>query len=371
MDSLKIVFIPNLPYTYRDHQRFGVEYFYNKGYDVEVLDIHKFFLPGYAQKVAIDYFKFDKYYEMDRENEFLEKISNLTKDDFIFFYLGGNAKLLLSKMRNTTDARFITYVGGSIPITSHPCSIIKKIKMKLYNIKKRLEKQLFYTDYYISGCKYDEDMLSEYISDNTKIIRSNSRDYNLSLETISFKYHTKYCVFLDTDVIDASDYVLDGNKAHKDIDGYFNKLFKFFNWIKDKFHIDVIIAAHPKTRLFLNKEELDGIKIVHGKSAQLVKGCEFVINEGTTAISYAILFDKPSVFFTMKEISFFEHTCSFTKVLDKEIINIDNLDKDTYRLFIKELNNTQQYEKYKYNYLTYDDNKRNTFQQLEDHIFKK
>lgn len=74
---MKIIFIPNLPYTYRDHQRFGVEYFLKRGYDVEVMDVHHILLPGYKEKVNIDYWTFDKHYEPQKINELIAKYSKL------------------------------------------------------------------------------------------------------------------------------------------------------------------------------------------------------------------------------------------------------------------------------------------------------
>ena len=76
---MKIVFIPNLPYTYRDHKRFGAEYFINKGYDVEVMDIHNVLIPGYKEKVDIEYFKFENHWEPKSEEDILQRVKELTK----------------------------------------------------------------------------------------------------------------------------------------------------------------------------------------------------------------------------------------------------------------------------------------------------
>lgn len=369
---MKIVFIPNLPYTYRDHKRFGVEYFIDKGYDIEVMDVHNILIPGYKDKIKIEYYTFEKHWEPESVEEIIENVKKLSKNDYIFFYIAGyDAIKLLNKMKVNSQASFITYVGGSIPITTVHCTFFDYLKT---NIKKFIKKFIpkyrlkFDTDYYVSGAPNDEIIFSNLITEKTKIIKSNSRDYNLCLKSNLYRNKKKYCVFLDTDIIDASDYVLFGSDAIKDVETYLKKLVKFFQWVEKEYNLDVIIAAHPKSRIYKNKNVLEGFKIVHGKSAELVHGSEFVINEGTTAVSYAIFFNKPLIFFTFREIDFFNHhLCAFTKELRKEIIDIDKICKYE---FDKELKNKARYKYYKNNYLTYEDKNIDTFQMIEKEIFK-
>lgn len=368
MDTLKIVFIPNLPYTYRDHERFGVKYFIDKGYDVEVLDIHKILIPGYKEKVKIDYYTFNLHIELESKLALLDKIKHLKSNDFIFFYIAGkNGIELLDDMRNVTKAKFITYVSGSIPISTEPCGFVDNLKLFIH---KFIIKKGFSTDYYVSGSQKDEKAHSNLIGKNTKIIESHSRDYNLCLNTKGYEYDKSYCVFLDTDAIDASDYML-LNKDYKiDKEKYIDKITTFFKLIEKYFDLEVIIAAHPKSRVYKDINQLNGIRVVHGKSVNLVKNSEFILNEGTTAISYAIFFNKPSLFFTLKEISFFKHTCSFTKALNKKIINIDKPLEIKKEDIEDELKNMGLYDKYKKDYLTYTDDMTNTFDTING-LFEK
>lgn len=368
---MKILFIPNLPYTYRDHQRFGVEYFLAKGYDVEVMDVHHILLPGYKEKVNIDYWTFDKHYEPRDINEVIDRVKQLDQNDFIFFYIAGNdAVYLLNTLKANTSAKFMTYVGGSIPVSTVFCRYTSMLKNALIHIVKALIPKYkdipFETDFFISGSPKDEKIYPYLIGKKTKLIKSNSRDYDLCLATVGYEYEKPYCVFLDTDVIDASDYVIFGDDPAKDSQAYLNKIIRFFKWIEEKFVIDVIIAAHPKSRLFYGKDTIDGIKIVHQQSASLVKNSQFVLTEGTTAISYAVFFKKPIVFFTFELIHFFyEHCCSFAKELDKKMINIDHLDVEEEKLIQDELQNTKKYDYYKTTYLTYSNTAVSTFETID------
>ena len=369
---MKIIFIPNLPYTYRDHQRFGVEYFLLAGYDVEVMDAHKILVPGYKEKVPIDYWTFDHYYEVSSTQEAINRVKNLSTDDYIFFYGNGNELIhFLTQLQQNSSAKFITYVGGSIPISFNYCNILKKIVLTIKVTLKRLIPKYrtlkFNTDFFVSGSPKDELMFPSLIGKKTKIIRSNSRDYNLCLETKPYPHERSYCVFLDTDVIDASDYILFKDKTEKNIDIYQKKISDFFRWIEKEFNIDVIISAHPKSRIYKDSNDFHGFKVVHGKSAELVCGSAFVLNEGTTAVSFAVFFNKPLIFFTFKEIEFFyEYCCVFSKEFKKSIIDIDYIDKP---LFESELKNNSGYLDYKNNFLTYTDEKITTFKLIEKELY--
>lgn len=365
---MKLKIIPNLPYTYRDHIRFGVKYFLDKGYDIEVLDIHKILIPGYKEKVDIDYWTFEFHYELNTKKDLVDSIKNLESTDFIFFYISGKeAELLLAMMKKYTKAKFITYIGGSIPVTTEPCGVIARSKSWINQyIRPIFRNKIFATDYYISGSPKDEKVFSSLIDKNTKVLKSHSRDYNLCLEVNDYLYEKPYCVFLDTDVIDASDYILMGKDIILNQEEYTKKIISFFHWIEEVFKVRVIIAAHPKSRIYFKKDSISGIKIVHGKSVELVKNAKFVLNEGTTAISYAIFFNTAMFFFTLKEIAFFKHTCAFAKVLQKEVIDIDTLSDITRKKINEELQNKDNYDDYKKQYLTYDDNHMLTYDMLHD-----
>lgn len=370
---MKIVLIPNLPYTLRDHKRFGAEYFISKGYKVEVMDIHNVLLPGYKEKVNIDYYSFEEHWEPNDKKEIFDRIDTLSSKDLIFFYIAGRESVnLLNEMKKYTKARFVTYVSGSIPPTTVFCNPILLFKRYVKNFIKKFMpryKLFFPSDFYISGSPKDEELFPYFISKNTKLIKSNSRDYNKCLLSKPYNFSEKYCVFLDTDVIDAADYEIFKNKAKRNKKEYLNKLISFLKWIKKEYKLNVIIAPHPKSRIYKDMDNIDGIKIIRNKSVELVQGSEFVVNEGTAAVSFAVYFNKPIIFFTFHEIAFFyNHCCSFTKELNKEIINIDVLSKHQFDI---ELKNNRMYKDYKFKYLTYNDDKIDTYKMIEKNILEK
>lgn len=352
---MKIVVLPNLPYTYRDHLRFGVKELLEKGYMVDVLDVHHILHPGYKTSVNIEYFTFDSHYEPLTKEDLLQNVQMLDKEDLILSYLGSNAVQLMKEIKKHTDARIAMYLGGAIPLKGITFDIPEVLPQSS-------EEYLFEPDLLISGSPA-ELMINQFVKvGNAQFIRSNSRDYNLCLSVKGYQHDKQYCVYLDTDLIDASDYVLFGKSVEADISMYMEKLFRFFTWIEETYKIDVIIAAHPKSRVYQGKSMVNGFKVEHFQSAELVKNSEFVLNEGTTSVSFAVFFNKPLIFFNFQEILFFEHCFSISKELGKQIIDLDDFDET---MFQQELSNKSGYKSYKLKYLTYDDTNIGTFDQLD------
>jgi hypothetical protein len=76
-------------------------------------------------------------------------------------------------------------------------------------------------------------------------------------------------------------------------DVYYSQMNVFFNAIEVKYKCKVVIAAHPKSEEYRRKDYFEGRKVYFGKTAELVKNAKGVIFHSSTAISYAIMFNKP------------------------------------------------------------------------------
>ncbi len=362
--------MPMLPLTQRDYESFGIKYFSEKGYDVSVIETHQLLLPGYKGNVDIEYYKTEKTFEPTSVEGLLKITATLSLDDYIFYYLASKeAVALLNQIKTTTKAKFVTYISGCIPSTSSPCGIFLKLKALARPVIKKLIDTTFKTDIVITGAPKDELIYPFLIDKNSKKVHAHARDYELCLNAVEYKYNKPYCVFLDTDVMDASDYYIFGNKYNNNLDDYHRKLVDFFQWIEKSLGVTVLISAHPKSRVFKNKNNFNGFEVVHNESASLVKSSNFVINEGTTAISFAVYFNKPMLFFTMKELNFFyKHTCAYAKQFKKQIINIDDVNQLGMSMINNELASLAYYPNFKYNYLTYEDSSISIFNIIENEL---
>lgn len=180
-------------------------------------------------------------------------------------------------------------------------------------------------------------------------------DFDKFLEVNKENYIIKedYCVFIDQYLAYHPDIEMFGLK-NVNADKYFLELNSFFAFIESKFHLNVIIAAHPKADKYLDNNPFSGRLIIFGKTCELVKDAKFVLTHHSTAISFSILFEKPIIFLNSELLriampDLYELTIFWSEYLNSEIAQIDNFDiNQEFYLKVDYL----KYVNYKYNYLT-------------------
>ena len=99
----------------------------------------------------------------------------------------------------------------------------------------------------------------------------------------------RYVLFIDSNMVGhhetpPDEYIMDPSV-------YFNKLNRAFDTLEKDLDLKVVISAHPCS--VYTDDTFEGRVIVKGSTAELVKYAEFVIAHQSTAISYAVLFEKP------------------------------------------------------------------------------
>jgi len=196
---------------------------------------------------------------------------------------------------------------------------------------------------------------SDIENQKSKIININSFDYDKYVETKNSKklLPNKYCIFLD-------DYL----PLHPDFEmlkirtiepnEYYDKLNHFFDLLEDKFNIEVVIAAHPKADKYRERDFYNKRKVIFNKSPELTKHAEFVLIHCSTSVSFAVLNKKPIITLTSNAIkkvmpNYFNFITHFSKILDTELINIDEI--VSAKIHLPTLN-TSKYTEYTYKYLT-------------------
>jgi hypothetical protein len=163
----------------------------------------------------------------------------------------------------------------------------------------------------------------------------------------------KYAVFLDINLPYQSDLANIGLPAVTPA-SYFNSLNRFFNLLEDAYGIKVVIAAHPKAAY--SNTEYNQREIHRLVTAELVKDSEFVITHTSTALSYAVLNYKPSLFIYTDEMAeIYKNTVmveivGLASYLNAALYNVDEL-TDGNQINIQQPNR-ERYEHYKYSFLT-------------------
>ena len=75
--------------------------------------------------------------------------------------------------------------------------------------------------------------------------------------------------------------------------GKYNKTKKLIDKIEKKYNAKVVIACHPKSNYKIEDNFFNNRTLINHKTENLIKFSKFVITHGSTAISYAILYEKP------------------------------------------------------------------------------
>lgn len=147
---------------------------------------------------------------------------------------------------------------------------------------------------------------------------------------------------------------------------YYQSLNRFFGLLEMEYGIKVIIAAHPSAEYSI--ETFEGREIYRLLTAELVKDADFVITDGSTSISYAVLNVKPiMLIYTNEMLSLFRKTTirylkSFSDYLEVPIYNVDEISQGS-QIVIKSVN-AKCYENYKYAFLTSPESEHTTTQEV-------
>lgn len=161
----------------------------------------------------------------------------------------------------------------------------------------------------------------------------------------------KYAVFLDVDLVNHPDL-----KRHKrkTINGsiYFEKLNSFFDYIESNLGLEVVIAAHPKSKY---DKQFGNRKCIYNETSNLVVNSSLVLAHHSMSLNFAVLSSKPicllytSEFVDKKKLTMFlsdvyDSMVRFKNLLNCNMINIESstnsiisteVDELRYQLFIK------------------------------------
>ena len=163
----------------------------------------------------------------------------------------------------------------------------------------------------------------------------------------------KYAVFLDVNLPYQSDLAICGLPA-VNATNYFKSLNRFFDLLEVTYDIKVVIASHPKASY--TGSEFNQRETCRLMTAELVKDAEFVITHTSTALSYAILSCKTTLFiYTDEMLSIYKKTVirqieSLAMYLNAAVYNIDQVTAGSQVNILQP--NQERYDAYKYSYIT-------------------
>jgi len=165
----------------------------------------------------------------------------------------------------------------------------------------------------------------------TTEIYAHAMDYDIFLDASkSTVPATRTAVFLDQEAFQPRDLEALKSAAPVTASIYLEQLRAAFGKIESEFDLDVVIAAGPRT----NYENMPGLfgrrRIEYGRTAELVSSADLVIAHRSTAIGFAVMFNKPVMLITNQEM--YDHWAqrgplqSFSRNLDRPLFFLEQID---------------------------------------------
>jgi len=343
------------PFLKRDYERFGIELL-KKNFLIKILDITAWLNPELWKEY------FNKVYKCE------EYISITSKDDFLRFYSEKKIKLVIDFLGNNNKSNWIrkklksensSFVRFDINlIPEEKTRLIKRLK-KITILFKKPKNLIFIFLNFLKSMYYS--LINEYTpdylvlgggahSENKKVknkIFAHCMDYDVYLNLKKEKKYNKhpYAVFLEDNMTHDSDYSISNILPPVTESEYFPTLIKFLKKFELDSGLKIKIAIHPKSsKNFTNL--LKDFECHKGNTAEIVKDSSLVLLHASTALSYAVLFSKPTLFLTSNDLSnswIGPRINNFAKILNGKLINMNSSFND-----IPVFNNLLKFDKEKY-----------------------
>lgn len=363
----RIIFIIWTPFSQRDYNRFGVDLLRKNGFDVGIFDFTPFLNPdGFAECTPSDRIEFNNLCIFHSKKEAVRAINQLTKQCFVislipYHYKTYSIYRAISRKGIPYSATFNINALPLPPLNKRGPDILHNVKSGnfLNFLYSKVPLQLLgvrsETLFVAGGMKSVRD--NPLKTDATKVVWTHALDYDLFLDekmTNTKPIGCEYAVFLDEYAPFHPDYVHLKQAPYVSPDGYFNALNRFFDNLEKK-NIEVIVAAHPRSQYEKHAPYFGDRQVIKSKTIKLVRDAAFVVLHASTAINYAVLFDKPVVFITTNALmASLEGPWidAMASELGKRVHNLDEsvaIDMDSERFVNKEI-----YRTYKNNYIKRD-----------------
>ena len=310
----KVIFFIKSHFNQRDYDRFGIEILLDNDFDVQVWDFTQFLTNDAYKKVAPpDPIKWSGCRVFKKKDEAVAAISDLERSSVIVSLLSYDLQGLSIYRAISKNRLFYCTQAFALPISASPLRQRLTKKITNFTLDKLLMRIFLMTPINILGVRPADLVIvvaekhlpaAAPVSAGTKKLWVHNLDYDLFLKTadVASTVEKNRAVFLDQYLPFHPDSVYSGVKSIINPEEYYGALRRFFDYIEDKYGVDIVIAAHPRA----NYEDMPDLfgrrEVIRGKTVELVRDAGFVIAHNSVAINFAILFRKPILFLTSGKI---------------------------------------------------------------------
>jgi hypothetical protein len=354
-----IVIIQSTPLTKHTYKIFHIDELLCAGFNVEYWDMSQYFFPGITlmDEIKENYCKYINSIAILKN-----KLQNIIVRNTLFivevFDCWKNRKFFkLLKKIGCFTVRFQLFATADIPIGIFNRFIQENSKgkfrmfksfftSKLYNLYRKI--------YHFSS--FDVEISSNPSLNCSQTVFINHPDYEQSKEDYykNNLFNFKYAVFLDEyfplhpDLIYCNKFQIN----NEDSKNYLKIMCNFFEIIEQQFNIQIVIAAHPKSKY--TETDYGNRCIMKYVTGQLIKYAQFAILHSSAAVAFAAIWHCPLLFCSTNKykkllIRNHEYIYKLSQYFNAPLINIEHLTNS--ELPNPYINNNA-CEDYKYTYLT-------------------
>lgn len=350
----KIVYIGIGTLTPILYENLCIDYFKENGIDVFYYDVTKLLFAIDSPKICYEIVSIIKSYQeledIILQNNNYEVLYNLQINYENRFY-----KLFrLLKKHDCLISKFAIGYGPNM-VSKH--KIIGYIKEPLRLIKRIwnrfLQSLIFKLE--LVHVRFNIVFTAGKIAKNTfepvsdKIVEINFIDYENFINNKA-KTSEEIISFLDCFMANHEDIGFANNSSQLNPNLYIELINKFFERVEEKFYKNVEIVAHPKSNYKL--DTFGGRKIIKNDTLKLVEKSLCVLSHHSTSVSYAVILNKPIIFFYTNEMEVLYKSghIQFMKTL-ADILGMPCINIEREKLKNIPKVDSILYERYKYNYL--------------------
>jgi hypothetical protein len=340
----RVVYLIEQPFDERNFERFGIQAWIDRQWDVEVWDL----TPWAHPRVWEDFTRrghglkqFAGYIPIAGGRALQASLgSAATIRCFVDLTGAGFHSVRAKAALKRAGAKRIVCAVGSIPVPEHDTPLVSRLVKAVSRGPGAARKQLsaaFFSRVVAPRIPADWAVIAGTESmalarSSLGVVKAHNFDYDIYLKLMRSgpAGAEDYVVFIDQDYCFHLEFVYMNTPPVVTAERYFPLICNALEAISAALELEIRIAAHPRASYEQRQEPFfRKFRMERGRTAEMIKGCRAVVCHDSTAIQYAVLFGKPTIFVTTDELSRAYEGRSIEKAaaeLGKKPINLDRVD---------------------------------------------
>jgi len=364
----RIYLIVKNPFQESDITRFNTDLL-SEYFDLSILDCTEWLLPDSLKTRTQIHLDLVNLIRIKSASEFKAALGGKGGYALDFIGLFSFNAIRVFNILKKNGTQIVVVDSGPFPTlgpTKSTQSLIQKMKVIIRN-------KLFHRFLYARLLKLYENIVEDMTPDiamvsgtswknnprfsNAKnLIFAHSFDYEtyLKVDLIKRTVDKPYAVYLDENIGFHEDNKEMNLCVPVNGNNFLFKMESFFKEFEKSTGLSVKIAAYPSTDYTLYKNIFTDREVMKHNTAELIKDSQIVFAHASTAVSFAILWQKPILFILddmMKSSWYFADIESVASAVKCPIINLDVDDDRNYTYSKLELTNFENFASYKDTYI--------------------